>query len=320
MKEVSVIIVSWNGRQFLQDCLVSIQKTAGLMVREVVVVDNCSADGSPEMVAKEFPEVTLIRLNENLGFARANNIGLKEVSGRWIALINSDVVLHPGCLDELVGYMAARPGVGLVGPKVFGRDGKLQRTCRRLPTLWNTLCRALALDSALPHCRLFSGREMRHWAQDTESDVEMLNGCFWLARSEAVQDVGALDERFFFYAEDVDWCKRFRDRKWTVAFVPAATITHYGGGSSACAPVRYSIELLRANLAYWRKHQGLLGFLIFYALLIFHHGSRAILRVALGWARQSSPSESKAKRQRDLACVRWLLGLPGKSLDNQEGK
>ena len=307
MSQISVIIVSWNGREFLRNCLKSVRDSGGPLVREVLVVDNASADGSPEMVAQEFPEARLIRSSVNLGFARANNLGLKAAAGSWLALLNSDVIVHPGCFEQLVAFLKEHSEVGLVGPKILGPDGRLQRTCRRLPTLWNTICRAFALDNVLSRWRLFSGREMRHCSHDSQADVEVLSGCFWMARRKAVEDVGGLDERFFFYAEDVDWCNRFWDSGWRVAFVPAATATHFGGGSSANAPLRYSIHLLRANLDYWRKYWGIPGQAAFYVLSVIHHSLRLISRGLRLIAFNDPAGEVAYKFKRSQVCLRWLL-------------
>ena len=200
MSRISVVIVSWNARGYLRDCLNSIRKTAGSSVHEVIVVDNSSKDGSPEMVAAEFPDVILVRSDKNLGFARGNNVAIQRASGSYLALVNSDVLLHADCFQQLEKYLDEHPDVGLVGPKVFGRDGNVQHTCRRLPTVWNSLCRAFALDRLLSRWPLFSGFEMRHWNHDRTGEVDVLSGCFWLVRREAIQQVGDLDERFFFYA------------------------------------------------------------------------------------------------------------------------
>jgi GT2 family glycosyltransferase len=175
-------------------------------------------------------------------------------------------------------------------------------------TLWNTTCRMLALDNAFSQWARFSDREMRHWNQATQSEVDVLSGCFWLARHDAVKKVGNLDERFFFYAEDLDWCKRFRDAGWKVVFVPEATATHFGGGSSANAPLRYSIEMLRANLAYWRKHCGAPGLAVFFFLSVIHHTIRLLIRTAERvFGKNLTSNDSVYKCQRSLVCLRWLL-------------
>ena len=307
MRDISVIIVSWNALSYLRNCLASLRETSGAVVREIIVVDNASTDGSPAMVAAEFPEAILIRSSQNLGFARANNLGFQHATGSLLALINSDVLVHPECLQRLSAFLETHPGVGLVGPKVIGGDGQLQRSCRRLPNVWNTVCRVFALDSALPRWRLFSGREMRHWDHDSQAEVECLSGCFWVARRAAVEKIGVLDERFFFYAEDVDWCKRYWDGGWKVVYVPEATATHFGGASSDNAPMRYSIEMLRANLAYWRKHRGLSGQAAFYLLSVVNHGVRLFLRGLRRLAGPQAERGSDLKFQRSLVCLRWLL-------------
>src|SRR5262245_10344437 len=238
MSQISVIIVSWNARGYLEGCLTSLYQTASAVLHEVIVVDNASSDGSPEMVKEKFPQVNLIQAGSNLGFARANNLGIKHATGSMLALINSDVVVHPECLQRLAACIAEEPKIGLIAPKVFGRDGLIQLNCGQLPTVWNTACRLLGLDRVLGRWSLFSGFQMRNLDYSRRQEVGVLNGCFWLARRSAVDQVGGLDERFFFYAEDIDWCKRFRDAGWKIVLEPAATAIHFGGGSSGNAPLR----------------------------------------------------------------------------------
>ena len=307
MKSVSVIIVSWNTRGHLRDCLDSVLRTGASCVQEVIVVDNASTDGSAELVAEEFPEVTLIRSGENLGFARANNLALKRANGSILALVNSDVVVHAGCFERLAGFLDQHDDVGLVGPQVIGRDGLVQQTCRRLPTVWNTVCRSLALDRVLSSYALFSGHEMRHFAHDRGVTAEVLSGCFWMARRKAVEGVGELDERFFFYMEDVDWCKRYGDAGWRIAFVPEATAIHYGGASTSMAALRYSIEYHRANVKYWRKYHGHVGVGTYYVLASLHHGMRLLARGVCRVARIGMSDERKHKLDEDFVCLRWLV-------------
>ena len=305
MKEISAIIVSWNAREYLRGCLKSIRECGGLAMTNVIVVDNASTDGSPEMVEREYPEAKLIRSAENLGFARANNLVLNDITTPYVAFINSDVVVHPGCLETLVRFLKAHPGVGLCGPKVFGGDGRLQLTHRRLPTLWNTLWRSLALDTVVQ--RFAQG--MNRTPQESEShSVEALTGCFWLARRKAINEVGGLDERFFMYAEDIDWCMRYRQAGWNIMYVPEATATHFGGASSANAPLRYSLEMLRANIVYSRKHRGPAGHALFYILSLLHHSLRVAIRGTERALRPAAqPDDAANKYERSLLCIRWLL-------------
>jgi GT2 family glycosyltransferase len=307
MGQVSVIIVSWNARSYLHDCLASVYTTSGALLHEIIVVDNASTDGSPEMVAKMFPSVILIQSKENLGFARANNLGIRRATSQFLALINSDVLVHPGCFQQLTGYFENHHDAGLVGPKILGRDGCLQHSCRRLPTVWNSICRALALDRVLSRWPFFSGFEMWHWNHDTLAEVDVLSGCFWVARRQAVSEVGELDGSFFFYAEDIDWCKRFGDAGWKVVFVPSAVATHFGGGSSSNAPLRYSIELLRANLIYWKKHHGYFGRFTYRLLSTIHYLVRLIARSMAKLTGIKKSADCSQKLKEDIVCLRWLL-------------
>ncbi len=311
MGNVTVIIVSWNARELLRGCLESLQQNASDVVKEIIVVDNASSDGSPAMVASEFPTVQLVCSEQNLGFARANNVGLKQATGEFVALINSDVVVHPNCLQRLVAFMQAHADIGLIGPKIFGGDSLLQRSCRLLPGKWNLAVQALGLDRCLWRWGWFSGREMRHWDQLNSAEVEVLSGCFWLAREKAAAQVGGLDERFFFYAEDVDWCKRFREAGWQTYFLAEATATHFGGGSSANAPLKYSLLMLDANLKYWRKHHGRFGAGYYNAIMVLHFTCRVIPLAILRWLRVGSQEQVRFKFDENFFSLRWLLTRRG---------
>jgi GT2 family glycosyltransferase len=307
MSTISVIVVNWNTRDHLRNCLHSLRRSHSPRLLEVIVVDNDSHDGSPEMVVAEFPEVTLVRAGANLGFARANNLAMERARGRLFALVNSDALVHDDALETLADAFESDNRIGLTGPRVTGGDGRLQRTCRHLPTFWNTLCRAVALDRVLGRFRLFSGYEIPDRDHETRREVEVLSGCFCVARRTAVEQVGGLDEQFFFYAEDIDWCKRFKDAGWKRLFVPEARATHFGGGSTAKAPLRYSIEILRATLKYWRKHHGPVGEMACHVLLVAHHALRFVPRAAATALHLGNGELIRPKLQEDFVCLRWLV-------------
>ena len=304
---VSIIIVSWNARDYLLKCLASLTPRSCSYPFEVIVVDNASSDGSPDCVEKSFPHVRLVRNASNLGFARANNLGISLSTGRYLCLVNSDVKVQDDCISRLVDFCRDHPDVGLAGPYIMGGDGRLQRSCRGFPTVWNMLCRALALDSLFPRVRAFSGYSLSHWAQTDQRPVDILTGCFWLARREALAGVGLLDESFFMYGEDMDWCRRFRNCGHQVFFVPDATAVHYGGASSSNAPLRFYIERHRADLHYWTKHHSRLGTACFYLLCCFHQLSRAMGYALAPRFSSLSPESCRYKVQRSVACLKWLL-------------
>lgn len=305
---LSVVIVSWNARAFLAECLESLERDVYEGRIETIVVDNASADDSAEMVRIRFPGVKLIRNTENLGFAKANNIGIRQCSGEFVALVNSDVHVLQDCLTKLVAYCQSRPSVGLVGPFIIGGDGKQQASCRGAPSLWNMLCRALALDVVFSNSRWFNGYFMGHWDHCSTASVDILSGCFWLAPRRALDDVGLLDETFFIYGEDMDWCKRFRDAGWGVVFFPEARAVHYGGASSANSPIRFFVEKQKADAQYWRKHHSAWAVRAYLAISILHHGLRVVgysLRMLVTAGSSEIP---RYKVQRSAACMRWLVG------------
>jgi GT2 family glycosyltransferase len=195
----------------------------------------------------------------------------------------------------------------MVGPRITGGDGKLQRSCRGFPNLWNMLCRALALDSIFPRNKLFAGFSLTYWAHDELRPVDILSGCFWLIRREALAKTGLLDENFFMYGEDLDWCKRFWKNGWKVFFVPGAEAIHYGGGSSANAPLRFFIERQRADLQYWKKHHSRPAVAVFFLICCLHLVLRAIgYTLALGFKRNERQAY-RHKVGRSLACLKWMF-------------
>jgi GT2 family glycosyltransferase len=304
---VSVIIVSWNAREYLMRCLESLSAHACRYPMEVIVVDNASSDGSADSVARQYPQVRLIRNMANQGFARANNLGVSASIGQYLCFVNSDVKVLPECITRLVDYCEGHPEAGMVGPRIIGGDGKLQRSCQGFPSVWNMFCRALALDTLFPNCKLFTGYSLWHWSQDELRPVDVLTGCFWLVRREALNEVGLLDESFFMYGEDMDWCKRFWDHGWKIVFVPSAEAIHYGGASSSNAPVRFYIERHRADLQYWRKHRTRPAVACYVLIACIDLLLRALgysLALCLG-GRLRQIHQYKVKRS--LACLKWYF-------------
>jgi GT2 family glycosyltransferase len=304
---VSVIIVSWNACDYLMQCLASLSAEECRYSLEIIVVDNASSDGSADAVATRYPDVRLIRNAENLGFAKANNIGVLASSGRYLCFVNSDVKVLPHCVNSLVSFCEENTDVGMVGPRVIGGDGKLQRSCLGFPTVWNTFCRALALDELFPRTKAFTGLKLYHWPQESLRPVDILTGCFWLARREALTEVGLLDEEFFMYGEDMDWCKRFRANGWQVVFVPSAEAIHYGGASSSNSPIRFYIEMQRANLQYWKKHHPRFSVVSYFVILCMQELLRALAYSIAGLIKGPAREVFQFKMRRSATCIKWLL-------------
>jgi GT2 family glycosyltransferase len=311
----SIVIVTWNCRTYAAECLASLDKQRISFPMEVIVVDNASSDGTPERIASQFPHVQLIRSERNLGFAKANNIGIAATRGKYLFLINPDVNVAPGCLQKMCDYMEQGPSVGLLGPKMLGPDGAVARSTMRFPTLWNSLCRALALDVLFKRSRIFGGFLMRDFQHDEVRAVDVLNGWFWMARRNAVDEVGLLDEQLFMYGDDLDWCRRFHQAHWRVVFYAPAEAVHYGGGTTANSPIPFYIALQRANLQYWAKHHGRLPMAGYFLVTFIHHLAR-ILGYAGKYAFWRSARDDAAfKLKRSLAAIFWLTGLGPSRID-----
>src|ERR1700722_20068141 len=184
--DLSIVIVSWNTKKYLQECLTSLRAMDGNLSMEIIVADNASTDGTPEMLRAQFPEVILVETGANLGFAGGNNAGLKHASGKYICLINSDVNVPPDCLPKMHSFMEQNPSIGLLGPGMLYTDGRVHRSGMRFPTLWNLLLRALFLDVLLKRFSFFGGFLMKDFQFDRTTDIDVLNGWFWMARREAL--------------------------------------------------------------------------------------------------------------------------------------
>ncbi len=307
MIDVSIIIPSWNAKNFLHECIKSILEDTSNYQREIIVIDNASTDGSPEMVVDQFPQIKLIQNEENLGFAKACNIGMRVAKGQYVVIVNSDVIVRKECISRMVAYMDQHTEIGILGPKILGQDGTVQRSCMGFPTLWNSFCRALALDTIFPSSKLFGGQLMTFWSHESIRRVDVINGCFWMVRQDALKNVGLLDEDFFMYSEDKDWCKRFRKEGWEVTFYPEAEAIHFEAGSSSNAPVKFYMEMQRANLQYWKKHHNYAAQICFKLISLMHHSFRILGQMILFIIRPPKRENCTFKINRHIACIRLIF-------------
>lgn len=254
--DVSVIIVNWNTLGLLRDCLESAYEQAGHVDLEVIVVDNASADGSVEMVKNDFKSVKLIENVENRGFAAANNQGIAVAKGRYVLLLNSDTVVLDNAIARAVNFADAHPRAAVTGCRVLNPDGTLQPTCFMFPSILNMLLSSTYLYKLFPSSRFFGRERMTWWDRNDVREVDVVTGCFMLVRREAIDEVGKMDEQFFMYAEETDWCYRFKENDWEVVFTPDAQIIHLGGQSTAKRPVAMIVQLRLSILRFIRKHRG----------------------------------------------------------------
>ncbi len=254
MVEVSVIIVSYNSRAYLGRCLASLlpQLPAG---GEVIVIDNASTDGSPEVV-RAFAGVRLVENPENVGFVRAVNQGLKLAAGRYLLILNPDTEVRPGAVAALLRFMADRPRVGLAGPRLLNPDGTVQPSRRRFPTLPVLFAESTIIQWWFPRLGLFRRFYCEDLPDGPPQPVDWVTGACMLVRREAVEEVGPLDERFFMYCEELDWCRRMWAAGWEVYYVPEAEVVHQEAASSRQDPVRQRVNFYASRLKYAAKYHG----------------------------------------------------------------
>ncbi len=301
------MIVAWNAKHCLEFCLDSLAALQSRRSMEVIVVDNASTDGTAEVVEIRFPWAKLIKSKENLGFSRGNNVGIRQCRGRYIALVNPDVIVLPGCLDALADFLDQNPKAGVVGPRVLNPDRTLQSSCRRAPSLWNNFCSATALATAFKSSRWFAGEHMFFFAHDHTRAVDVLVFCFAMMRREAFDAVGLLDEELFMYGDDIDWCRRCWKAGWEVMFYPGAQAIHDRGKVTAPYPVRFALAQQRSVMHYWKKHHGVLGVLGIRSIMLLHHLMRYTFAVLSGLALSGRKAQSNKGKQVSSACLRQLL-------------
>jgi len=272
--DISVVVVSYNTRDLLRDCLQSLYKELSSpemegLSHEVFVVDNVSRDKSADMVEAEFPQVRLIRSAVNLGFGCANNKAFELATGRYVVLLNSDAFLKPMALRRSVDAMDADPRIGLGGARLVGADGSWQPSCRMFPSPLNDFLLLSGLAYKFPKSKFF-GRMDRTWAdQDIPAEADWVTGAYAIIRRSVLEEVGHFDERFFLYYEEVDLCRRIKKAGYTVQYWPDVVVVHLGGESSktvtslSMSKSGAQLELwrMRSGFLYYRKHHGPLAWL-----------------------------------------------------------
>jgi GT2 family glycosyltransferase len=262
--DVSVVIVSFNTREVLRQCLESVFDNAKELQAEVIVLDNASTDGSPEMIEQDFPQVRLIRSTVNLGFGAANNVALQQARGRYFVLLNSDAFFAKGALALAIRHMEESPEVGLGGCKLIGRDGSWQPSSRCFHSVLDDAIVLSGLAARYPRSKFF-GRFDRTWADHNQpARVDWVPGAFTILRPSALERVGYFDPAFFLYYEEVDLCLRMKQAGIPVWYWPDIEVIHIGGESSRqLTALEYSSRAaqivlwrMRSTLLYYRKHHG----------------------------------------------------------------
>lgn len=257
---LSVVVLSWNTREILRACLASLARDVPREPREIIVVDNASADGSAEMVERDFPEVRLIRNGENRLYAEANNQGARAAGGRFLCLLNSDTEVRPGALDRMTEFLEGHTGYAGVAPKLVNPDGSVQRACRRFPTLVDPLLDSTSLGTFPPGSWFIGWSRMRGFDHQHSRDVDQPPGACLVMRTEEFLGVGGLDQDMSLFFNDVDLCRRLRHRGRCIRYLAEAEVMHHQGASTrAHHSSRRNLYWTQNRAAYYRKNHGRLA-------------------------------------------------------------
>lgn len=303
----SVIVVNWNTRDYLQECLQSILDEPGIRILsadppniptrrtetnlpiyqstllpiEIIVVDNASTDESVAMVRSRFPVVRLIVNEQNLGFAAANNQAIVQARGLVLFLLNPDAYLRPGALTGLARFLQEHQEAAAAGPNVLNLDGTWQAAVFRFPTLWDLFCEAVFLSVLRPHSRLFARKELGGFDRDAVRQVDWIQGCALAIRREVWEAVGPFDEGYWMYVEELDWCRRAHTLGYRLFFTPDAQVVHYG--KRAVGRARRSVLPLgfRSHFRYFRKFDGRGTELAVRAITLIQMGLRALVSAGM---------------------------------------
>jgi len=253
--DLSICIVAINAKEMLRGCLQSIRENGYTGSYRIIYIDNGSTDGTRQMLETDFPEVKTVWNPENLGFAKANNQGIRMTQSRQVLLLNPDTLAAPGSIQLLTEYLDNHPGTGIVGPKVLNSDGSFQAHCKRGEARpWEVFCYFSGLSRLFPRSRNFSGYLQGFLDENETHDVPAISGSCMLIRREVINQIGALDEQFFAYQEDTDYCVSACKAGWKVTYYPEAKITHFGGkGGADAQPFRQIFVWHQSYFRYYRK-------------------------------------------------------------------
>jgi N-acetylglucosaminyl-diphospho-decaprenol L-rhamnosyltransferase len=277
ISDVTVVIVTWNCRAYAEQCLRSLMADQSVHPLRTIVIDNRSGDGTVELIRSRFPEVTVVANDGNVGFAAANNQAMLSTEGAYILLLNPDTKASPRAVDAMADFLDADDSLWAVGPTIANADGTLQRSGVRFPGNWTILCETLFLDRLFPHSRLFGSHTERYMDPSIPRAVDYVQGSCLMVRREGIRHIGMLDEEFFMYFEETDWCFRMKRAGGNVYYVPTDPVVHFGGGEFGHYDERRLVHYHESLLRFYRKHYHILNGLILRAILLV----RSAIRLAV---------------------------------------
>jgi len=310
--ELSIVIVNWNSKELLRQCLVSMEAASFVEKIEIIVVDNASYDGCRELLAREFAKVIFIQSEKNLGFARANNLGFQRSQGRTLLFLNPDTEVVGQSLNVLVNQLHSLPGAGAAGAKLLNSNGIVQTSCiQSFPTLLNQALDTEFLRTRFPSSQLW-GMAPLFFGNNVPSEVEMLSGAGIMVKRKVFEQVGMFSEEYFMYAEDLDLCFKIRQAGYKNYYVPSATIIHHGGGSSQSSRSDFSAVMMReSNCRFLTKTKGS-TYGMAYCIAMIASAAVRLLFVGLSTLPKlacRNRSTASCTLHKWLAILKWSLGM-----------
>lgn len=297
--DLSVIIVNWNTVTLLRNCLYTVYEKVSDISFEVIVVDNASEDDSAAMVRDQFPEANLIVNDSNLGFASANNIGIMASKGRHILLLNSDTLVLDDVIQNSVAYLDQNKNCAAMGCKVLNQDCTIQPSTSLFPGVKPLILQTLGLDRLgfLPALQRYRVKNIDPAAVNR---VETISGCYLMVKKAVIDQIGGLDEDFFFFGEETDWCERLRQHGHELHYAPVGQIIHLGGGSSR--PLKYTRDLMltQATVRLHRKHKGLWSALLVFLILWLFNASRWGYWAVHSWLKGSYKAADRSQHFKNI--------------------
>lgn len=305
--KLSVVVICWNDRRVIADCLRSIfEQTYGIEF-EVIVSDNGSEDGSVAFIRENYPAVRILENGGNLGFAKGNNVGIAAARGEYILILNPDTIIHDGAINKLVAFAEKHSEAGAFGCRVLNRDGSYQHPARPLPTILGLLTAALGQRWLGYFSEVFLVDRYMRWAGRTVRTIGYQSGCCVMFTGEVLRRLGGFDERFFYHFEETDLCRRVSTLGKTIVFCPEAEITHLGGQSVGRFPIRFALETYRSRYRYFFKHQGMRAVVQVRLIAILGISIRYIAFGLQHVVRRTEPLRNRLAMYKVL--LRWNIGL-----------
>jgi GT2 family glycosyltransferase len=310
--QLSIIAINYNTKDLIVQCINSIPMGLGntnILSYEIIVVDNVSTDGSVEMIRNTFTTVKIIQNSVNKGYAYAVNRGIEATSGEYLLILNSDIVFTKNCLLPLINYIKENPRTGIVGPQLIYPNGILQRSYGSIPSLSQAFLDVFFIRFIWVQIKNLLKKRLGYNFDLNSKSVSYIDGASMLIRRKVVQEIGYFDERFFFYAEDADFCFRAHKKKWDIMFIPQSQIIHRRGASSVKREqISFSIQLVKANLQFIEKHYNKINLWIYKLLTCFHFFVRFIknwIQLALFFI--SGKENKKDQQNKKLEFIKKMI-------------